>query len=48
LRSLTTGFLDSTYGIPSQENVKAYIVSEEELFKREKPLMLSEKKSKPA
>jgi len=34
------------YDIPSQENAKECIISEEVIFKREKPFMLNDHKSK--
>lgn len=40
--------LDIMYDIPSQENVKECIISEEVILKREKPLILYENKTKSA
>lgn len=40
--------LDIMYDIPSQENVKECIISEDVILKREKPLMLYENKTKSA
>lgn len=40
--------LDIMYDIPSQENVKECIVGEEVILKRERPLVLYEKKTKSA
>jgi len=40
--------LDIMYDIPSQENVKECIVSEDVILKREKPLILYENKTKSA
>jgi len=48
LRSLTSWLLDIMHGIPSQENVKKCIISEDVMFKKKKPLILYENKSKSA
>jgi ATP-dependent Clp protease ATP-binding subunit ClpX len=40
--------LEIMYDIPSQENVKECVISEDVIFKREKPLILYENKTKSA
>jgi ATP-dependent Clp protease ATP-binding subunit ClpX len=40
--------LDIMYDIPSQENVKECVISEDVILKREKPLILYENKTKSA
>ncbi len=45
---LEDAMLDIMYDIPSQENIKECIISEEVILKREKPLILYESKTKSA
>ena len=45
---LEDAMLDIMYDIPSQENVKECIISEDVILKREKPLILYENKTKSA
>jgi ATP-dependent Clp protease ATP-binding subunit ClpX len=40
--------LEIMYDIPSQENVKECVISEDVILKREKPLILYENKTKSA
>ena len=40
--------LDIMYDIPSQENVKECVISEEVILKREKPLIVYENRTKTA
>jgi ATP-dependent Clp protease ATP-binding subunit ClpX len=45
---LEDAMLDIMYDIPSQENVKECVISEDVILKREKPLILYESKTKSA
>ena len=45
---LEDAMLDIMYDIPSQENIKECIISEEVILKREKPLIIYESKTKSA
>jgi ATP-dependent Clp protease ATP-binding subunit ClpX len=40
--------LDIMYDIPSQENVKECVISEDVILKREKPLIVYENRTKTA